>query len=88
MRGTVQNLQSAIQGSGASITVDTLPTVQGRAPHFVHLFQNLLENAIKYRNEERSVKVHISVDRVDSQWRIAAADNGIGIEPQYFELIF
>ena len=48
----------------------------------------MISNALKYRNEQRQPRIHISVERAGAAWRFAVRDNGIGIEPQYKEKIF
>jgi light-regulated signal transduction histidine kinase (bacteriophytochrome) len=81
------NLQLAVQESGAQITHDPLPTLMVDASQLTQVFQNLIGNAIKFRGE-RSLQIHVSASQVENEWRIGIHDNGIGIEPQYFERIF
>jgi light-regulated signal transduction histidine kinase (bacteriophytochrome) len=52
-----------------------------------HLFQNLIGNAIKFRSE-LPPKIHIGARKKKEQWLLGVRDNGIGIEPQYFQRIF
>lgn len=52
------------------------------------LFQNLIGNAIKYRQPEEPPAVHISAERKNNVWSFSVTDNGIGIEAQYLERIF
>jgi len=82
-----QNLKTAIKESSAVVTCGDLPTVRGHDARFVQLFQNLIGNAIKYRGEP-APRVHVSAERQNGEWRFAVADNGIGIEPRYYQLIF
>jgi len=84
---TLTALQMAIQECGATVSHDPLPTVMGDEFQLGQLFQNLLGNAIKYRNSE-APQVHISCKQETKQWTFAVKDNGIGIEPQYRERIF
>jgi two-component system, chemotaxis family, sensor kinase Cph1 len=51
------------------------------------LLQNLIGNAIKFRGAEPP-RIHIGAQRVDDRWQFSVRDNGIGIDPQYFERIF
>jgi light-regulated signal transduction histidine kinase (bacteriophytochrome) len=51
------------------------------------LFQNLIGNALKFRSASVP-RIHISSSEKGNEREIAVADNGIGIEPQYFERIF
>jgi PAS domain S-box-containing protein len=82
-----QNLKAAIGETNAVVTADPLPVVGAFGAHFVSLFQNLIGNAIKYRSD-RPPRIHVSVERTAGQLRFAVSDNGIGIEPEYYEKIF
>jgi len=82
------NLRGAIEASGAQVTHDPLPTVLADEMQLVQLFQNLVGNAIKYQNPGVP-RIHISAARNGGkQWTFSIKDNGLGIDPQYFEKIF
>jgi PAS domain S-box-containing protein len=82
------NLRGAVAESGAIVTHDRLPTVLADEMQLVHLFQNLVGNAIKYQGPGIP-RVHISVSKNDeSKWVFSIRDNGLGIDSQYFEKIF
>jgi light-regulated signal transduction histidine kinase (bacteriophytochrome) len=82
------NLRSAIEESGALVTHDPLPTVLADGMQLIQLFQNLIGNAIKYQKAGVPL-VHVSAVRNgEKQWMFSVRDNGLGIEPQYFEKIF
>jgi PAS domain S-box-containing protein len=86
------NLRGAIEESGALVTHDPLPTVLADDGQLVQLFQNLVGNAIKYRNSGVP-QIHISSAKSDSKsgetkWSFSVKDNGLGIESKYFEKIF
>ncbi|MGD0280982.1 MAG: ATP-binding protein [Dissulfurispiraceae bacterium] len=83
----IMNLQLIVKEAAAKITCDTLPTVMADSVQLGQLFQNLIGNAIKYHGEEPP-KVHISARKQDAEWFFSVADNGIGIEQEYFERIF
>ena len=51
------------------------------------VFQNLLSNALKFHGEERPC-VEVTAARRGRMWEFCVADNGIGIEPQFFDRIF
>jgi PAS domain S-box-containing protein len=80
-------LQFAIAESGATVTFDGLPTVAADETQLGQLFQNLIGNAIKYRNSE-APQVRISCNREGNNYVFAVKDNGIGIDPRYAERIF
>ncbi|HEY1217012.1 MAG TPA: ATP-binding protein [Bryobacteraceae bacterium] len=83
------NLRSSIEESGATVTYDKLPKVTVDAARIVHVFQNLLGNAIKYRKPGAAPTVRISAARQSSpEWLFTVEDNGFGFEPRYAEQIF
>jgi light-regulated signal transduction histidine kinase (bacteriophytochrome) len=53
----------------------------------VQLFQNLIDNAIKFRGDQ-PLQVHVGVESKDGEWVFSVRDNGIGIDPQYKDRIF
>jgi len=87
LMSALRNLHGAIQQSGATVTNGTLPTVKADATQITQLFQNLIGNAIKFRGENPP-QIHIEVEELPDAWHFSVRDNGIGIEPQYFERIF
>jgi signal transduction histidine kinase len=83
----VGNLQAAIDEQNAVVTYDELPTVMIDTPEMISLFQNLIDNAIKFRREE-APRIHISAERKGDEWVFCMRDNGIGINPKDPERIF
>ena len=82
------NLSVSIDECGAVVTHDPLPRVLADETQLVQLFQNLVGNAIKYRRPGvPRVQISAIKDRNDC-WSFAVTDNGLGIEPQYFDRIF
>jgi PAS domain S-box-containing protein len=88
LRQALLNLGGAISESGALVTHDPLPAVVGDELQLIQLFQNLVGNAIKY--QDRGIpKVHISAAKnADEKWIFSVNDNGLGIDPKYFNRIF
>ena len=87
LEDTTVNLKTAIESSGAAITSDLLPEVLGDAVQMGQLLQNLIGNAIKFSGG-KAPKIHVGAIRSGATWRFAVADNGIGIDPKFFERIF
>ena len=83
----LENLKIAIGEKEASIMVDPLPTVVGEPTLLIQLFQNLIDNAVKFC-KEATPRIHISATRERAEWIFSIADNGIGIDPQYLEHVF
>jgi light-regulated signal transduction histidine kinase (bacteriophytochrome) len=84
---SLRNLRGAIEERSASVTHDPLPMVLADETQLVQLFQNLIGNAIKYK-ESGQPHVHISAVKNHTMWKFAVKDDGLGIDPQYFERIF
>jgi signal transduction histidine kinase len=84
---TLVNLKEQIRKNSVVVTHDPLPTVMANGSQLAHLFSNLIENAIKFHGDEPP-RVHISAEQKGDAWEVLVADNGIGIEPQYFDRIF
>lgn len=81
------DLQVAIREAGAILSHDTLPTVMADPTQLAQLFQNLLGNAIKFHGATPA-RIHVGAKREANRWVFSVRDNGIGIDPQYFERIF
>jgi PAS domain S-box-containing protein len=82
------NLRATIQESGAVVTHDSLPLITTDGTQLAQIFQNLVGNAIKYRSAAVP-NVHISaVKNGGNEWIFSVRDNGLGIDPQYFDRIF
>jgi signal transduction histidine kinase len=84
---TLSNLQASIDESGAIITFGELPAVTVEAVHLEQLFQNLIGNAIKYRNQEPP-RIEIRAWRQGARYVFCVKDNGIGIDPKYKKQVF
>jgi PAS domain S-box-containing protein len=82
------NLQAAIEESGADVTVGELPAVRGIREQLMVLFQNLIGNAVKYREPDRPVRVQVGARRGRDAWLFSVADNGIGMEARFLRRIF
>ena len=81
------NLKLTIDESGAGVTHDPLPRVMADETQLIQLFQNLLANAIKFRVEEQP-RIHVSAKEDSNERLFSVSDNGIGINPEYFDRIF
>jgi PAS domain S-box-containing protein len=84
----LRNLSASIEDGGAIVTHDPLPMVIADDMQLIQLFQNLVGNAIKYQ-APGTPRVHISAGTAGrARWGFAVKDNGLGIDPQYFDQIF
>jgi signal transduction histidine kinase len=89
LRQALDNLDEAIEASGAGVGHSDMPIVPGDESLLVSLFENLIGNSIKYRSIDPPLVVVTAVhDAAQGLWTFTVQDNGIGIQPQYAERIF
>jgi light-regulated signal transduction histidine kinase (bacteriophytochrome) len=75
--------------SKARIHVEDLPTLKVDRVHIRQLFENLIGNALKYRNPDQSSDITICAQKnQQNSWQISVADNGIGFDEKYIDRIF
>ncbi|MFC5817139.1 sensor histidine kinase [Nonomuraea harbinensis] len=87
VRSALDNLSAAIEDAGATVTTGELPRVTGSPSQLTQLFQNLIENAVKFRGDEPP-RVRIEAVERDGMWEFSCSDNGIGVDPKYADRIF
>jgi len=88
LKDALANLRATIEESGAVVTNDALPAITTDDTQLALVFQNLVGNAIKYHGPEVP-HVHVSANKNGGkEWIFSVRDNGLGIDPQYFERIF
>jgi len=85
----VADLNGLIKKNHASITIaDPLPTLYGYETEMRQLFQNLINNAVKFAKKDVNPQITIGCKKIKGFYEFYVADNGIGIEPKYFNHIF
>ena len=82
------NLSQGLLETGALITRDPLPTITGEPTQLAQVFQNLIANANKFHRPDVKPHIHVSAARQGTYWVLSVKDNGIGIEPEFFDRIF
>ncbi|HTW29842.1 MAG TPA: PAS domain S-box protein [Acetobacteraceae bacterium] len=83
----VSSLRQAIHHAGATIDYDDLPVVLADDIELGRLFQNLIDNAVKFRSD-KPPRIAIGATRTGDWWQFSVADNGIGFEKDYADRIF
>jgi PAS domain S-box-containing protein len=84
-------LAETIAETGAKVRSGRLPRVlayqadRDALPDLVFLFENLINNGLKYRNPTRRPRIRVEAQRKGGQWEFSFQDNGIGIEARYFD---
>jgi two-component system CheB/CheR fusion protein len=87
MKEVGEVFREQIMAAGAQVETGLLPRVWGDKVQLTQLLQNLLSNALKYAGDEPLVVAIRAVERPE-HWEFSVADNGIGIDPQFFDKIF
>lgn len=84
----LQDLNSQVKASKAVVTKDILPIIKGSKNQMHCLFQNLIDNAIKYKNPEHELQIRITATKDKNFHIIKVSDNGLGIDPINHDRIF
>lgn len=77
-----------LHDKSATIHCDTLPVIRAHRAPVTMVFHNLIDNALKYARVGVNPEIWVSYKDFDDRWQFSVKDNGIGIEPEYFEKIF
>ncbi len=84
----LESLKVSLRESGAEVNVGTLPSLPVDPSQMAQLFQNLVSNAIKYRQQSVKPVISITAKKGRNAYTFGVTDNGIGIDKQHFERIF
>lgn len=77
-----------IEEKQANISIGDLPTLRTFRSPLLQIFHNLISNALKYTQEGRPAFISITCYSTKAYWQFSVEDNGIGIEPEYYDKIF
>ena len=88
VQDVIENLELKIRETGAKLTVRSLTQIKGRKHHLLQLYQNLLENALKFSKEGQAPLIEIGQEEHGENFRLYVKDNGKGIAAHEMELIF
>lgn len=83
----IHRLRCKIEENGAVVTRDGLPLVIADEGQLLHLLQNLIDNALKFR-AKIAPRIHVAAEQQAHEWVFSVQDNGMGIEPQHVDGIF
>ena len=84
---SINNIEDVIKHKKAKITFSNLPESYCNKTQMISLFQNLIENGIKY-NQSEIPTINISCEDKGEQYELLISDNGIGIEKEYQNKVF
>jgi PAS domain S-box-containing protein len=85
----VADLNGLIKKNHATITIaDPMPVLYSYQTEMRQLFQNLINNAVKFAKKDINPQITIGCKKTKGFYEFYVADNGIGIDPKYFNHIF
>ncbi|MFC2175879.1 ATP-binding protein, partial [Bacteroidota bacterium] len=84
----ISDLDTSIAEKKAQIDVENLPTITGYEIDLRLVIQNLISNAIKFSRPNTQPVIKISCVETKTEHQFEISDNGIGIDPKYFDQIF
>lgn len=86
-RDVMKGLNSSVQTSGAEVHIGDLPSLTAEPNQLYQLFQNLIDNAMKFVKDKKPI-VTVTAAESEDAWEFSVADNGIGIKEEFREKIF
>ncbi len=87
VKDALSRLDNKIKEEHATVTVANLPSVWMVSELVGQVFQNLIENGIKYHSDAAPM-VEIKAERGQDEWLFSVKDNGIGIDKRYHDKVF
>ncbi len=87
LEDVLRNLKPTIKENKAKITHDYLPNIVGDHVQIIQLLQNLIGNAIKFK-DNNPPDIHVSAEEKDTEWLFSVNDKGIGIDKHHQKQIF
>ncbi|MGE5353469.1 MAG: PAS domain S-box protein [Acidobacteriota bacterium] len=83
----MRDFQVAITDHNAEVEISDMPVLYVDPTQLKLVFQNLIQNAIKFRSAENPF-IQVKSERKEHEWLFSVKDNGIGIDPEFHERIF
>lgn len=88
VKEVLSDLSVLLKESGAQVELQDLPTIKGREVELRQLFQNLIDNALKFAKKDAAPRVKVSASEQPNSWLFSVKDNGIGITEKNREKVF
>ena len=87
VRDILEDFSLTIEEKQATIDYQGLPTIRANVREIRQLLQNLIGNSLKFTGKPLP-KIIISAVRQEDNWLFSVKDNGIGVEPRFYDKIF
>lgn len=83
-----KSMSNGSDSFNAEITHEELPVISGNKTQIYQLFQNLINNGIKYQTKKATPEIFIGAEDFGKYWKFSVRDNGMGIDPKNHRKIF
>src|SRR5690606_11181803 len=83
-----QSVEFQIKQAGASLEIAALPDCVGDATQINQVFSNLIDNALKYRDPNRALRIEVRARKQDGRVVFEVCDNGSGITKEHQGKVF
>ncbi len=83
----LEELTERVRTSNATIIRDPMPHARCEPTSMAHLFQNLIDNALKYCDKPHP-EIHLTAEKGGQKWILGVKDNGCGIAQEHYNKIF
>jgi len=87
-RHAMRMTEARIVERGIEIEIEDMPSVKGDKTRLVEVYQNLIENAIKFIGDQQSPRIHVGSKQQSGKTCFFVSDNGIGIAAEFHSLVF
>lgn len=88
LKSIENNIRTVIDENNATIKYSKLPEIKSSKNLLYQVFQNLIDNAIKYSKTDNSPLIEITSEELGDKWKFCVKDNGVGIAKENYETIF
>lgn len=89
VEAAVRRLRSELDAHGARVdAAPDLPVIAANPSLLTELFRQLIDNALKFRVQNRSPEIAVTAAPAAGDWEFSFADNGMGIEAEYLDKVF
>ncbi len=88
LQTVLKDLGSELAAAGGEVQAGNLPDLEAHPFQVALVFSNLLDNALKYRRDQRPLRVKVEAVQKGVEWVFSVADNGIGFDPDQSDRIF
>lgn len=88
VREVLEEFEPVIEQKQASMVCGSLPVLESYPTLLRVLFQNLIGNALKFQDGRKTPEIKIHAEQAGDAWRFSIRDNGIGIDPKFYNKVF